>query len=720
MRPLVISFVATFALVTFATAPMAQEVSLSAPDSAPLNSSVEVTWSGPDAEGDYIGIGDAAGNYIAHASYAYTANSGGVVRLRLPEAAGDYSIAYVNKDSETLHFVPIVVEPVSATLAAPDSVPAAAAFTVSWTGPDNEGDYVAIGNAGGKRIPYSSYSYTAQYPGELPLTAPEQPGEYSVVYITGDTVVESRPLVVTGMSASLDAPEAVPANTAFTVVWSGPDNDGDHITVGDASGTPIPYSSYAYTAQHPGEMELTAPESPGDYSVVYVTGSTAVTFVPLSVTALSATIEVPESVAAGAPFTVGWTGPDNEGDRLRVHTADGTWIPYASYAYTGLNPGQAELVAPEEPGPYTIAYVTGDTVVTTVPVTVAEVTASLQAADEVDAGIAFPVAWTGPGNRRDMIVMVGDDPNFPLARGYIANSEGDTVMLDAPGLTGDFELRYMTPGGRQLAARPIRVVAPPEQPGTLVVLPVVGVTTLSALEVVLDASGSMLQRQDGVRRIDIAKATLSALLRDTVPAGTPFALRVFGHLEADSCRTDLEVPLAPLDTDAVLGLIGGIEAMNLARTPIAHSLDLVESDLSTVDGERVVILITDGEETCDGDPAAAISTLRGKGTDLRVNIVGYAIDDLSLAATFADWAELGGGAYFSADNEDQLAEALTAAAQPSFSAVDANGTVLARGIAGGDPIVLPAGTYDVRLAGGASETVIAAAIRPETETTVSP
>jgi hypothetical protein len=52
--------------------------------------------------------------------------------------------------------------------------------------------------------------------------------------------------------------------------------------------------------------------------------------------------------------------------------------------------------------------------------------------------------------------------------------------------------------------------------------------------------------------------------------------------------------------------------------------------------------------------------------------------------------------------------------------VDATGTVLARGIAGGDPIVLPAGTDEVRLAAGGTETALAAAIRPETVTTVSP
>jgi hypothetical protein len=117
LRSLVVLLVAAIAIVAPATASVAQEVSLSAPGSAPLNSTVEVTWSGPNAEGDYIGIGDEAGNYIAHAGYAYTAKSSGVVQLRLPEAAGSYTVAYVNKQRETLYFVPIVVESVSATLA---------------------------------------------------------------------------------------------------------------------------------------------------------------------------------------------------------------------------------------------------------------------------------------------------------------------------------------------------------------------------------------------------------------------------------------------------------------------------------------------------------------------------------------------------------------------------------------------------------------------------
>ncbi|MEO4042778.1 VWA domain-containing protein [Hoeflea sp. CAU 1731] len=699
-----------------ATPATAQDAALTAPASAPMNSEIAVNWTGPDGDGDYVGIGDETGKYIRNSSYRYTANSGGSVVLKLPERPGDYSIVYVTKPGETLAFVPISVEPVSATLDAPDSVPAASEFIVAWTGPDNNGDYVAIGNVAGARIPYSSYGYTAQYPDGVPLKAPEKPGDYSVVYVTGDTVVEHHPLKVTGLDASIEAPASVPANSDFTVMWTGPDNPDDHITIARSGGTPIPYSSYGYTAQHPLEMTLKAPSQPGDYAVAYVTGSTVVTHVPLTVTALSATIEAPETVPAGSPFTVEWTGPDNDGDYLAIHTAQGARIPYSSYAYTALNPGQAELVAPEDTGSYTIAYVTGDAVVTTTPVTVVEVTATLRAEEEVDAGVAFPVDWTGPGNRRDVIDLIGDDRNFPLSRGYVANGEGQTVMLDAPPQEGDYELRYMTPGGKQLATRPISVAAPPEKPGRLLVLPVKGNAPLSALEVVLDASGSMLQRQDGARRIDIAKATLSDLLNETVPPGTPFALRVFGHREADSCRTDLEIPLAPLDAGAVLDIIEGIEAMNLAKTPIAASLDFVGADLQAADGERVVILITDGEETCEGDPAAAISRLRGQATDLRINIVGYAIDDNGLAETFANWADLGGGDYFSAGNREQLSAALIAAAQPKFAVVEAGGAVVARGLAGGDPVTLMPGDYEVRFEAGGSSRAITATIRPEMTT----
>jgi hypothetical protein len=52
----------------------------------------------------------------------------------------------------------------------------------------------------------------------------------------------------------------------------------------------------------------------------------------------------------------------------------------------------------------------------------------------------------------------------------------------------------------------------------------------------------------------------------------------------------------------------------------------------------VLIVLTDGEETCEGDAASAIEALRSSGWDFRVNVVGFAIDDAELARLFESWA----------------------------------------------------------------------------------
>ncbi|MDX1385730.1 MAG: VWA domain-containing protein, partial [Thermoanaerobaculia bacterium] len=155
-----------------------------------------------------------------------------------------------------------------------------------------------------------------------------------------------------------------------------------------------------------------------------------------------------------------------------------------------------------------------------------------------------------------------------------------------------------------------------------------------AVELILDASGSMHKRLGSRTRIEVAKEVLTAAVDEYLPSGTPLAVRVFGNVEANSCRTDVLVPLAPLDSAAVSRRIAGVVPQSYAKTPIADSLRLVESDLRGAQGRRLVVLVTDGEETCGGDPARVIAQLRARGVDLRVNIVGFAIDDADLESQF--------------------------------------------------------------------------------------
>jgi len=218
-----------------------------------------------------------------------------------------------------------------------------------------------------------------------------------------------------------------------------------------------------------------------------------------------------------------------------------------------------------------------------------------------------------------------------------------------------------------------------------------------AVGIILDASGSMLKRMDGQRRIEIARDSLRRTVSDILPDGMPVALRVYGHREAGSCRTDLELPLQPLDKSAFLARLEQIQAINLARTPIAASLAAMADDLADAGGSKWVVLLTDGEETCDGDPAAEIEKLRAAGIDARVNIVGFAIDEDALKNRFRDWARLGGGSYFDAGAADSLDRALSDAMRLPFTVLDASGEPRASGQVGGDPLELPAGRYDIRV-----------------------
>jgi hypothetical protein len=228
----------------------------------------------------------------------------------------------------------------------------------------------------------------------------------------------------------------------------------------------------------------------------------------------------------------------------------------------------------------------------------------------------------------------------------------------------------------------------------------------------------MLQRIGGERRIDIAKQVLQELGRDILPEGLPVSLRVFGHDRPDSCESELFLPLAPLDRASFAAAVDRVQSVNLARTSIAASLHAVADDLAgAAAGSRLVVLVTDGEETCGGDPLAAIAQLRAEGVDARINIVGFAVEDAITNQTFEAWAEAGGGQHFEAGDLDELRDAVEQAMGLPFTVLDRAGDEVARGIVGADPIELPPGEYQIVI--GSGEPRMPVTIQPgETATVV--
>lgn len=80
---------------------------------------------------------------------------------------------------------------------------------------------------------------------------------------------------------------------------------------------------------------------------------------------------------------------------------------------------------------------------------------------------------------------------------------------------------------------------------------------------------------------------------------------------------------------------------------------------------------------------------------VNLNIVGFAIDNVDLAAQFKSWAELGGGRYFSANNQEGLGGALKEALKVSFTVYDSGGNQVATSQVGGEALELDQGFYRV-------------------------
>ena len=565
---------------------------------------------------------------------------------------------------------------------------------VSWTAPQETGGMLEIRplEEGARR---AAYAYVRGNPQAIEV--PEAPGDYTLVYVYEGEAQASTSLTVVMAQATVSAPDSAGAGETLQVSWTGPASRSDAVTWAERDGDYIRGSHYGYVqGQVEGSRGLRAPGEAGAYDIIYQSGSTILARHPVTVGSISATVEAPATIHAGGSIEVSFEGPNNSGDFIGFADRDGdSRNGIGTYRYVGnIADGQATLRVGETLGDFDVVYVSNNRVIGRSPIEIVEASVDISGPGEVWAGFLFNAAWEGAGNGGDMILIADADGN-EFDYSYI-DPLSPEVELVAPVDVGEYTLVYRTRGGEIMDTEPLTVVPAPNPPGQLIVTQ--GRAALGsgdAVEVILDASGSMLQRLGGERRIEIAKATLTDLVTDTIPEGTGFALRVFGHREADSCRTDLEIELGPLNPGAVTSAISGINAMNLARTPIGASIAHVRSDLANVDGQRVLVVLTDGEETCDGDAASEIEALRALGWDVRVNIVGFAIDDADLQQTFESWATAGGGEYFNATSADDLGEAMTRAVATRFDVIDENGEVVASGLTGGDPITLATGDYRV-------------------------
>ena len=73
------------------------------------------------------------------------------------------------------------------------------------------------------------------------------------------------------MDASIQATDSADVATAFEVVWQGPANKEDYISLARPDQGPGSYVYYTYTREG-SPLKLQAPSEPGSYEVRYILG----------------------------------------------------------------------------------------------------------------------------------------------------------------------------------------------------------------------------------------------------------------------------------------------------------------------------------------------------------------------------------------------------------------------------------------------------------------
>ncbi|MGD0012267.1 MAG: discoidin domain-containing protein [Terriglobia bacterium] len=230
--------------------------------------------------------------------------------------------------------------------------------------------------------------------------------------------------------------------------------------------------------------------------------------------------------------------------------------------------------------------------------------------------------------------------------------------------------------------------------------------TSKNLEIILDASGSMKTPLGKKTRWTTAHDVLQQVLA-TLPADFNVGLRIYGHRESSrspkTCTdSQLVVPIQKLDQRAVLGAAEAVKPRG--ETPLVYSVLQSPDDLKAVGGGTVIV-ITDGEESCHGDPVKAAAQLKASGLDITLNIVGFTLTGKAVQQQLGTFAQATGGHFYAADSGPALARALQIAAVDRFpyTVTDATGKEVAAGEAGSGAEELPAGEYTVVVnAGGTS------------------
>lgn len=152
----------------------------------------------------------------------------------------------------------------------------------------------------------------------------------------------------------------------------------------------------------------------------------------------------------------------------------------------------------------------------------------------------------------------------------------------------------------------------------LALMPLTPATAAEKLVIVLDASNSMWGQINATPKVTLARNGLETLLAQQ-PAQAPIGLLAYGNRRKSDC-TDINVIARPGERDmpSLLQAINGIAPYG--RSPISAALEQAAGLLA---GTGNILLVSDGPESCDGDPCATAKHLKADNPGLRIHVLSF-------------------------------------------------------------------------------------------------
>ena len=190
---------------------------------------------------------------------------------------------------------------------------------------------------------------------------------------------------------------------------------------------------------------------------------------------------------------------------------------------------------------------------------------------------------------------------------------------------------------------------------------------------VFDGSGSMSEtgfNQLDEPRIHMARRAIAKAMPQ-IAAYRKIGLLTYGAAGEENACNNIDLKFPPISNAAPL-VIAEIEALQPSGdTALTEGVRQAAEALDFRNEAATVVLLTDGKETCGGEPCALAGRLLAEGHDLTVHVIGFKVrgeffswdsqgrDEYINGTTVARClADRTGGLYVSTETVDELTEAL--------------------------------------------------------------